>query len=156
VRLIAPFEHDGAAQRLMHLLKYGGPGDLAELAAEFLETRVPRLPLVPVPRAISRRLKYGVDPAEVVARALARRIDVPVTRALTPPLHNSRRAGRDHGRPVPPFRNRGLPYPEVLVVDDVVTTGATMIAAIEALGRDRVRAAVAANTVSVGSRLPLP
>lgn len=140
----------------MHLLKYRGIGDCAEMAAELLEQRVPRLPLVPVPRALTRRLKYGVEPARVIAEALAHRIGVPVTTALVPPLHRGRRAGRDHGRPVGPFRIRSLRYPEVVVVDDVVTTGATMAAGIEALGRERVRAAVAANNVPGLSRLPVP
>lgn len=156
IRLVAAFEHDGAAQRLMHLLKYRGVDEYADLAAQLLESRVPSLPLVPVPRAISRHLRYGVDPARVIASRLGRRIGAPVVSALVPFLHNGRRAGRDHRRPVRPFRARPLSYPEVIVVDDVVTTGATMAAAFAALGPERVRMAVAANSVSVVSSLSLP
>lgn len=140
----------------MHLLKYRGVCDYAELVADLLQSRVPRLPLVPIPRVLTRRVRYGVDPARVIAVALARLIDVPVSSVLVPHLHAARRAGRDHGRPVLRFRARAFDYPEVLIVDDVVTTGATMLAAVDALGRDRVRAAVAANSVPSVSRLPLP
>lgn len=153
---MAPFEHDATAQRLVHLLKYRGVTDFAELVAELLSSRVPALPLVPIPRALTRRLKYGVDPALVIARALGRRLKAPVTSVLVPHLHSSRRAGRDHGRPVPAFRLWRPPPSEVMVVDDVVTTGATMSAATAALGVGRVRIAVAANSVSSVSSLSSP
>jgi orotate phosphoribosyltransferase-like protein len=40
-----------------------------------------------------------------------------------------------------------------LVVDDVVTTGATLMAAVDSLGHDRVRSAVAATVVSQPSNV---
>jgi predicted amidophosphoribosyltransferase len=137
-------------------LKYRGVTSFADLAAEALEPLVPRLPLVPVPRALTRRIRYGVDPAGVLASALARRLDVPVEPLLVPHLHRSRRAGRDHGKAVSLFTVRPSQCPEVVLVDDVVTTGATMAAAILSLGPERVRMAVAANTVSGVSRLSSP
>lgn len=153
IRLVAPFDHVGAARVLMHHLKYRGITDFADLAADVLASRVPRLPLVPVPRALSRRIKYGVDPARVIARALADRIDVPVLDAVTPHLHTKRRAGHDHSRPVSSFKlKRRLPSP-VVVVDDVVTTGATVLAVVEAVGPDRVGGVAAANMVTEMSNL---
>jgi predicted amidophosphoribosyltransferase len=154
--LIAPFEHEGAARRLVHLLKYRGVSSFADMAAEALAPYVPHLPLVPVPRALTRRIRYGVDPARVLATALARRLDVPVVPALVPHLHRSPRAGRDHDKAVSLFAVRASPHPEFVLVDDVVTTGATMTAAVRSLGRERVRMAVAANTVSGVSRLSSP
>lgn len=145
--VVAAFEHDGAAKTLIHHLKYRGVVEGAELAAEALAGRLPRLPLVPVPRAMSRRLKYGVDPARELAVALGRRLEVPVYPALVSPLHSPRRAGRDHSRGVPPFRVRREPPDHVIVVDDVVTTGATALAAVDALGADRVRMIAAASVV---------
>jgi len=147
LRLIAAFEHEEAARTLVHDLKYRGVTAYARLVAEVLEPRVPRLPLVPVPRAISRRLKYGVDPARVIAIALARRMGVPVIDGLAAPLHAPRRAGRNHSRSVRPFRTRSPLRSPVIIVDDVVTTGATVSAAVDAIGPDMVRVVAAANVV---------
>jgi predicted amidophosphoribosyltransferase len=148
IRVVAPFEHDGAARALMHHLKYRGVTGYAELVADMLVGRIPVLPLVPVPRALSRRVRYGVDPARVIAGALARRLGVPVVNALVSPLHARRRAGRDHSRGVQPLRRRlALRFP-VVVVDDVVTTGATAMAAVAALGTEGLRLIAAANVVS--------
>lgn len=149
IPLIAGFEHYGSAKTLIHHLKYRGVTVFAEVVADTLADRLPLAPLVPVPRALSRRLKYGVDPAHVLATALSRRIGVPVLDALVAPLHSPRRAGRDHSRPVAPFRTRWTLRSPVIVVDDVVTTGSTVIAAVEAIGPELVAAVAAANVVTM-------
>lgn len=151
--MVASFEHVGAARQLVHLLKYRGVLDVADMAAEVLAPKIPQLPLVPVPRALSRRLRYGVDPALEIALRLSRRINAPVVRALGAPMHSRRRAGRDHDAPVSslPLRMR-TPGP-IVVVDDVVTTGATVEAACRALGFGNVQMAVAASAVSGVSSL---
>jgi predicted amidophosphoribosyltransferase len=147
LRLVAAFQHNGAARTLIHHLKYRGVVGYAEFVAGMLAPRLPRCPLVPVPRAVSRRLKYGVDPALVIANALAHQLSVSVIRAVAPPIHSTRRAGRDHSRPVHPFRLRSALRSPVIIVDDVVTTGATVTAVADAIGQDMVRAVAAANVV---------
>jgi predicted amidophosphoribosyltransferase len=156
IRVIAAFEHDDAARVLIHHLKYRGITNYAELVADLLAPRLPALPLVPVPRALTRRVRYGVDGARVVATVLARRLRVPVVDALAAPLHAPRRAGRDHARGVPPYRLRSRVPTECLVVDDVVTTGGTILAAVAALGSARVRTAVTANLVPRASNVTSP
>jgi len=91
--------------------------------------------LVPVPRAWSRRWRYGVDPAVELARALGRVLALPVLPALAPAWWHRRRAGLAGAkRGIPRFRPvRATPAGAVLV-DDVVTTGATLRAAAAALG----------------------
>lgn len=153
VSVVAGFEHQGAAKVMVHHLKYRGVVDFAEMVADRLAGRLPPIPLVPVPRALTRKVKYGVDPARVIAGSLARRLEVPVVDALARPLHAPRRAGRDHSVPVAPFRLRTrLRFP-VLVVDDVITTGATVKAAVDAIGVDWVRSITAANVVLEPSSL---
>jgi predicted amidophosphoribosyltransferase len=147
VRLVAAFEHSGPAKTLIHHFKYRGLAGYADLAASVLAERLPQLPLVPVPRARTRRIRYGIDPARALADRLAHHLGVPVLSLLQPPLHRQRRAGGDHSRGVTGFRLRHTPEGPVLVVDDVVTTGATMLSAITSIGENHVRAAVAANAV---------
>lgn len=148
IPLVAGFEHQGPAKSLIHHLKYRGVTVFAEVVADTLADRLPRVPLVPVPRALSRRLKYGVDPAQVLATALSRRIGVPVLEALIAPLHSSRRAGRDHSRRVAPFRTRWSLRSPVIVVDDVVTTGSTVTAVVKSIGSEVVATVAAANVVT--------
>lgn len=152
VRLIAAFEHTGAARELVLHLKYRGLTDYADLVAALLAPRLPVLPLVPVPRALSRRVRYGIDPSRVLAAKISALIGAPVVHLLEPPLHSRRRAGGNHRREVPPFRIRRRVPGAVLLVDDVVTTGATLESAVSSLGSDQVRSVIAANAVPVARR----
>lgn len=147
LRVVGAFAHEGAAKSLLHHLKYRGIVAVAEVVADLLVPQLPALPLVPVPRAMSRRVKYGIDPARVIAGSLARRLGVPVFDALAPPIHSPRRAGRDHGRPVSPYRLRLQLSGAVVLVDDVVTTGATALAAATALRAVDMRLVAAASVV---------
>lgn len=147
IRVIAAFEHSGPARILAHHLKYRGMVDYAELVADVVAPRVPRAALVPVPRARSRLARYGIDPASVLASRLSRRLEVPVIHVLDPPIHSVRRAGGDHRRSVATPRLRKRPLEKLVLVDDVMTTGATLEAAVAAIGSERVRAVVVANAV---------
>lgn len=129
----------------MHLLKYQGVTAYASMVAGALAGRLPDLALVPIPRVLSRRIKYGIDPALVIAREVAARTGQPVIRALGAPSHARRRAGGDHHRPPPIFRLRKSLREPVILVDDVVTTGGTILSATDALGADIVALVAAAN-----------
>ena len=130
------FLHQGAARRLVHRLKYQG----LEAAALWFAYDMARglrevTALVPVPRVFVRRLKYGVDQSRLLALALATRTGLPVFEALAPPLWAPRRAGRNQAKSFPGrVRARAIPPLPFALVDDVVTTGETLIAAGRALG----------------------
>jgi predicted amidophosphoribosyltransferase len=154
--VVAAYQHVGPARRLVHHLKYSGVGGYPEMVAEMVCDRIPRLPLVPVPRALSRRYKYGVDPAAALALAMSRRMGVPVLSILAGPIHSGRRAGGDHSRRVRPFRRTASEAGRVIVVDDVVTTGRTALAAVHSVGRDLVALVAAANVAPAVSSLLTP
>ena len=113
--------------------------------------------VVPVPLHWRRRLLRGYNQAERIARALARRLDLPLAPVLrrvraTPPQTSLGKAGRlanlrDAFRLGPGARVRSL---HLLLVDDVATTGATLDAAAVVLRK----AGAAAVTALVAGRTP--
>ena len=126
--------HEGTARRLVHLLKYRGVVAAASLLAEGMAPLVPaEAVLVPLPRVGARRLRYGVDPAFELAGAVAALTGAAVWEGMVAPVWCRRRAGRRH-RQVPRFRSRAAAAPlPALLVDDVVTSGATLMAAARAV-----------------------
>ena len=151
IRLVAAFEHVGAARHLIHGFKYRGLTAYADLVVEIVAPRVPPLPIVPVPRAWTRQISYGIDPARELGRRLAHYLGVPLVDALAPPIHNRRRAGGDHSLPPSRFTNtRSIPGRFVLI-DDVVTTGATVRSAANSLGFDQIALVIAANVADMVS-----
>lgn len=134
IRAIAAFQHTGVAARLVHDFKYRGSGALVGLTVAVLAGRLaPGTVFVPIPRAWSRYLRYGIDPGTMLARALARATGGSVCPVLARPWHYPRRAHRgDRGTPPRQKPRSGLQEPFVLV-DDVLTTGATVIEAMRAL-----------------------
>lgn len=155
LRVRAAFRHDATARRLVHRLKYQA------IAAAALPLAVAMAPaargggaLVPVPRAPARRWRYGVDPARELAAAVGRITGMPVVAALLPGWWHPARAGpSERERGIPRFRAAG-PVPERWVlVDDVVTTGATLRSAARALpGRGTAVVATAAQAAAARCR----
>lgn len=106
--------------------------------------------LVPVPLHWRRRLRRGFDQADSIARAIGRRAGVPVSpvlrrRRATPPQTRRPRGQRLRGLDTAflcdlPQAVRGH---RLALVDDVVTTGATLRAAARALADQRPRSLIA-------------
>lgn len=134
---VAGFVHEGPARRLVHALKYRAVVAAAEPLADAMAEKIPRsvTALVPVPRAALRVFRHGVDPAAVLAAAVARRTGLPVVDAIRPRLWWRRHAGRSRDeRSAVRFTPTGSVVPKyAALVDDVLTTGATARAAAAAL-----------------------
>jgi ComF family protein len=99
---------------------------------------------VPLPLPWLRRLARGFNQTELLAAPLAREFDRPAPRALARPLFARHQTGRRRAERVrgAPFR---VPHPgavagrSVLLIDDILTTGATVRGASAALRRAGAR-----------------
>jgi predicted amidophosphoribosyltransferase len=160
--------YDGAGRELVARLKYrnarGAVAWLAEGMARLVGAFLRRGPIDVVtwaPTSAARRRQRGFDQAELLARAVARRLGLPCRPLLVrlPGPPQTGRSAADRRRLGAVFRVRdgpggvtaGLVGAHVLVVDDVVTSGATLSAAAMAL-----RSAGATSVVAVtAGRTPL-
>jgi predicted amidophosphoribosyltransferase len=104
-----------------------------------------------VPTTAARRRRRGFDHAEVLARAVARRLRRPcrcLLRRLPGPAQTGLAGGERRAGPALVAR-RAATSRRVLLVDDVVTTGGTAAAAaraVRAAGASRVELVAAART----------
>jgi predicted amidophosphoribosyltransferase len=141
--------HETVARDLVTALKFRRLLPVAELMAERIAWLAPATLLsgaiVPVPTATLRSLRRGFDPAAEIAAALASRTGMPLSPCLVRRgggRQVGRRRGERLGRP-PVVHAGGKAPPSVLLLDDVLTTGATLSAcarALRAAGAVRVAA----------------
>lgn len=96
------------------------------------------------PTSSSHRRRRGYDQAEMIARGVARQLDVPVTSLLRRRGSTAQTGRSRRDRLVGPvFRaHRAARQQRILVIDDVTTTGATLRAARRALRAEGAELAV--------------
>ena len=133
--------HEAGVRDAVHQLKYEGWWRVTDAMAKgmlHLEPLTGRLLLVPVPLAARRLRTRGYNQSEHLAKALGKRLALPVGRAVlrrvreTPTqtsLTPEERVANVSGA----FLAGGVKGTQVVLVDDVFTTGATLVAAATAL-----------------------
>jgi predicted amidophosphoribosyltransferase len=138
-----PFPYEGPAGAMVRALKFGGRIAIADtMAAQIVANAPPELmrgAVVPVPVHPAHRRRRGLDHTAALARAVARRARLPFADCLLrvgdpqPQVGRGRRARMRGPAGVIAVRSDATVPPEVLLVDDVITTGATLAACTTAL-----------------------
>ena len=143
--VLTPFAYEGVVRTAVQHLKYRGlrslvPEMARPMAWELAVTVPPPFTLVPVPLHPSRRRERGFNQAELLARELARLLDAPLstgalrrTKDTSSQVSTSTRAERLKNVREAFAATDGVDGATVVLVDDVTTTGATLLAAAQAL-----------------------
>lgn len=151
------FVYDELVQRLVLAGKNGARRDVLRLLARAMATSafvahmgpVDVVTWVPASRSAARR--RGYDQGRILALAVADRIDVEACRLLVR-RSRSAQAGRDRWSRLagPELEARGRCPPRILLLDDVITTGASMTAAAQALRRGGSTAVIGLSVAIAG------
>lgn len=169
--VLAGGAYEGIAGDLVRALKFSRHLRAADEAAALIERAITRLDptllessplLVPVPPSPLRWLARGFDSAEEMALALSKRLGLDYRPALRR-AHGPRQTGRGRKQrlarpPVVGLADSDMRIAgEVLLVDDVFTTGATLTACakpLRAAGAEKVNAVCIARARAGGSNAP--
>jgi predicted amidophosphoribosyltransferase len=141
----AALAYEGAGREIVARLKYRNERAALAWLADRMAAVAPAGAQVITwaPTTTRRRRRRGFDQAELLARAIAARLDLPCRSLLRrrpgPPQTGRSRSDRQRG----PYFTARRGADHVLVVDDVCTTGATLAAASAALRRAGAAAVVA-------------
>ena len=132
-RLHAAAPYAGSARAILLAFKFQGADYLAARLAEVLATRLPNPrvdEVAAVPSTRRARRRRGYHPADALGAAVARRLDLPLSRSRLAKIRDteiqSRLPASERAANVRrAFRVAGRPPAHVLLVDDVATSGAT-------------------------------
>jgi len=132
--------YNGPARACLHALKYDGERRLVEPLAQIMAERWARAGvggdlLVPVPVHAARKGQRGFDQAELLARGVGLRLDLPVVAAVrraskTTAQHalgrRARAANVGHAFAADPRFTAAVRGRWAILIDDLTTTGATL------------------------------
>jgi len=142
--------YEDELRKLIHLFKYGRVQTLSAPLGRLLARALPREQsfdvIVPMPLHWRKRWQRGFNQAELLANEIGRRTHTPVRNALRRVRNTVSQAGLTSARrrenvsgAFQGKKRRALDGQRVLLIDDVMTTGATAASCARALKRGGAR-----------------
>lgn len=142
--------YDAELRELIHLFKYGRVQTLAKPLGRLLALALPRGEkfdaIVPMPLHWWKRWQRGFNQSELLSKEISRRTNIPVRKSVRRVKHTNAQAGLTSAKrranvsgAFRPMTRHSLKGMRVLLVDDVMTTGATASACARALKRAGAR-----------------
>ena len=157
------FEYDGGAAKLIKGLKYDNKRYLAEIFAKYLSYKYVENFFVPdiityIPMSGARKLKKGYDHAELLATELAKIVDNEVIALLYKKRETESQAGlnaedrrKNLSGSFAVVDKALVKGKKILIVDDVLTTGATAGEAAKVLKKAGAKSVYLLTVASVGN-----
>lgn len=139
------FKEDGGVRDMIHALKYRGHQEIGEMLGRMAGRRFPTLSksydlIIPIPLHKRKRRERGYNQALLIAKGLSQETGIPIqdclirkiyTSSQTRQTYSDRKAAMSGKFALKPHtRLAGI---RILLVDDVLTSGATAEAAAEPL-----------------------
>ncbi len=163
-RAVSVFHYGGRLRNLIHHFKYHGGTHLAPWFAEKMAVNWIRHGdcslldvIAPVPLHPFKALLRGYNQAELLAQGVAKILDAPLARPLKRQKFAKQQALLDFSRRKANVKNVFAMRPKVsvkgrnvLLIDDVMTTGATLAAATKVLLQQHEAASVSILTLARG------
>ena len=159
------FEKDGPFQSLVHALKYGGFVSVGRLLGnrvgeEMKLAGIEADALIPIPLHRARKRERGYNQAELIADGISEITGIPVRAGLLKRVKNTRSQTKlsleeraenmREAFTVPPRVAASLQDSRCVVVDDVITTGATIVSAATVLRSAGARSVFSAAAALAG------
>jgi ComF family protein len=131
------FTKAGVVQKVLHKIKYGGRKDAAQQLGKMLGQKIPKMyydAIIPVPIHKNKLRRRGYNQASQIAFGISETLEIPVyeniliktkdTTSQTQMNRQERRMNITKAYDIKQNQKRG--EKNILMVDDVVTTGATL------------------------------
>lgn len=145
------FEHGGGFQRIAHALKYQGYTSLGfqlgkEIGIALRTANIQADGIIPVPLHPQKQRERGYNQAEVLAQGIATILGIPVeknllkrvryTKSQTTLSAAERQRNMENAFLLSTSPNEHLHFRHLLLVDDVITTGATILSCAAEIKRN--------------------
>ncbi len=156
--------YDQSLARLLHLFKYGRIKTLAEPLARMMVRGLPSQEqfdlVVPMPLHWKKQLLRGFNQSELLSREIGPRLGVPVIPALKRIRSTDVQAGltlsqrRKNVQGAFQVSDTNIQGKKILLIDDVLTTGATVSAAAKVLRKQGTARITVLTLARVDRRMP--